>query len=384
MRGLHGIEERRARRRLAAVVRRDEDVARSGAPPGRRAPLPARARCRRPAARCGRRRRCAARTTSRSAARARVVVRAPDAAPRSRTPSHCQRWPATQRCDAGTPPQRMAVLERARAARRPGAPSTARAPPTWSLSRWLSIRRSRRRSPARAQQRHQHALPGVALARIARAAVVTAARARACAPGPQCPGRCRPQAGRTALGGPRHRRREQRRARAARRGAARARAAATRRAAGKQTRHLRPRRRAAPPDGAGQRREPASASRSAAAPATRPGSTAAPARCRRSASGVIDQRHQGIAIRLASMPTIETCWKITSVSGVRPSVAMTWVRRPRAHRRREPRRPAAPTRGGVGTPARRGCVAGRRRHQHATATNDSQKPGCVNAQGSTA
>jgi len=89
----------------------------------------------------------------------------------------------------------------------------------------------------------------------------------------------------------------------------------------------------------------------------------------------------GMAIRLASVPTIETCWKITSVSGVRPSVAMSWVRRPArivvARRAGQPRQPAA-----AGTPARRGCVAGDDDISSATAMNDSQKPGCVNAQGS--
>jgi hypothetical protein len=64
-----------------------------------------------------------------------------------------------------------------------------------------------------------------------------------------------------------------------------------------------------------------------------------------SASGVITSVTSGIATRLARKPTSETCWKKTSVSGVRPSVAITCVRRPprmlAAKRFGQPRQPVA-------------------------------------------
>ena len=97
-----------------------------------------------------------------------------------------------------------------------------------------------------------------------------------------------------------------------------------------------------------------------------------------SASGVITSVTSGIATRLATKPTSDTCWKNTSVSGVSPRVATSCVR---SHGRRHaaapaprPRMPAAPRR-------RRRCTSSDD-ISRPTATNDNQKPGCNSAQGS--
>ena len=115
------------------------------------APAPARARCRRSAARSRPARR-STRSTHDSAfgsQRALVVGRAAGAAPRSaRRPS-----PRTGRRRSGvwrgaSASSGWSASQRARAARRPAAPPAARrAPPTWSMSRWLSTSRSMRVSP---------------------------------------------------------------------------------------------------------------------------------------------------------------------------------------------------------------------------------------------
>ena len=91
-----------------------------------------------------------------------------------------------------------------------------------------------------------------------------------------------------------------------------------------------------------------------------------------SASGVISSVTSGMATRLASTPTRLNCWKNTSDSGARPSVATAWARRWAASS------PLAP-RPGAGAPA-----IGSLAISSATAVNDNQKPGCSSAQGSTA
>jgi len=90
----------------------------------------------------------------------------------------------------------------------------------------------------------------------------------------------------------------------------------------------------------------------------------------------------GIATRLAMKPTSDTCWKKTSVSGVRPSVAIACVRRPpraaatnRAGQARQPE--AAPV---AASGAR--VVAADDAISKPTAMNDSQKPGWVSTHGS--
>ena len=100
-----------------------------------------------------------------------------------------------------------------------------------------------------------------------------------------------------------------------------------------------------------------------------------------SASGVTTSVTDGIATRLARKPTSETCWKKTSVSGVRPSVAIDLgAQIARAHARARVA-PAAPAR-----PRRRRWRRLRARGDDAisrpTAANDSQKPACVSAHGS--
>ncbi len=77
----------------------------------------------------------------------------------------------------------------------------------------------------------------------------------------------------------------------------------------------------------------------------------------------------GIATRLAAKPTKDTCWKNSRLSGARPTLATTWVRSPARSRSRQPLRRRAPTPGSTTISS-------------ATATNDSQKPGCSSAHGS--
>ena len=103
-----------------------------------------------------------------------------------------------------------------------------------------------------------------------------------------------------------------------------------------------------------------------------------------SASGVTASVISGIATRLARNPTSDSCWKNTSVSGASPSVAITCVRSPcralPARCRGQPRQPAA---GGVDVTSRVRS-AGSEAISRPTAANDSQKPGCSSAHGSTA
>ena len=96
-----------------------------------------------------------------------------------------------------------------------------------------------------------------------------------------------------------------------------------------------------------------------------------------SASGVTTSVISGIATRLAGSPTSEICWKNSKVHGARPSVATHWLR---SKALSDSRSHAAP-----------GCCAGLVRIRapggseaisSATATKDSQKPGCSKAQGS--
>lgn len=86
-----------------------------------------------------------------------------------------------------------------------------------------------------------------------------------------------------------------------------------------------------------------------------------------SASGVMTKLISGMASRLASNPTTDSCAKQIRLSGARPAVAMSWVR---SAARRWARQPAA-----GGRPA---AIS------RPTAPNDSQKSGCSSAQGSTA
>ena len=63
------------------------------------------------------------------------------------------------------------------------------------------------------------------------------------------------------------------------------------------------------------------------------------------ASGVTTSVAAGMATRLARKPTRQTCWKKTGVSGVRPSVAITCLRRSvrtwAKRRARQPRQPGS-------------------------------------------
>jgi len=98
---------------------------------------------------------------------------------------------------------------------------------------------------------------------------------------------------------------------------------------------------------------------------------------------VIASVTSGIATRLASSPTSETWWKKAMVSGASPTVATSWVRsmpRTLAHacpRRRRHRLAPASTRQVAATTWSASVAI-----SSATATKDSQKPGCSSAQGS--
>jgi len=96
-----------------------------------------------------------------------------------------------------------------------------------------------------------------------------------------------------------------------------------------------------------------------------------------SASGVTTSVTSGIATRLAAKPTSDTCWKHTSESGARPSVATTCPRS--SPRRRSNSRAARP--GGTGGGARRTSPDA---SSSPTAANDSQNPACSSAHGSSA
>ena len=129
---------------------------------------------------------------------------------------------------------------------------------------------------------------------------------------------------------------------------------------------------------------PASRARKASSPCTAmaPSDHSGEARLPSRASGVTPSVTTGMATRLASRPTSETCWKKTSVSGVRPSVATTWVR--------SPARAAASSRANrlgraVAASPSSTSMAGRAivdASRRPTAAKESQKPGCVRAQGS--
>ena len=123
------------------------------------------------------------------------------------------------------------------------------------------------------------------------------------------------------------------------------------------------------------------------------------------ASGVTTSVTHGMASRLATKPTSEICWKMTSVSGASPSVAsacarsrpldawQAWRHSPTAAART---RGQAPCGGSAGSGIRSGPPSaaassgrcGRAALPEAinspTATKDSQKPGCSSAQGSRA
>ena len=98
------------------------------------------------------------------------------------------------------------------------------------------------------------------------------------------------------------------------------------------------------------------------------------------ASGVMSSVTTGIASRLASRPTNETCWKNTRLSGVRPRVATTCVRKP--PRSTRTKRAIAPLNAELRGTAMPGACTGRDAINSATAPNDSQNPGCSRAQGS--
>jgi hypothetical protein len=93
-----------------------------------------------------------------------------------------------------------------------------------------------------------------------------------------------------------------------------------------------------------------------------------------SASGVTSSVTSGIATRLATNPTIDTCWKNSKVSGASPTVAMACVR--------SALRIAARLRWRQPTGITTWVAAGSAPNSSATATKDNQKPGCSSAQGS--
>ena len=278
---------------------------------------------------------------------------------------------AARRSRAGAE-QRMAGLERARERATRERASTACAPPTWSTVAVAEHQQVDARVAAGAQQRHQHALAGVAVARVLRAGVEQQRRGRACARAPRCPGRRRRRAGRS---GPRPAARAAATAAAAPAAAPAGEPATA--AAGRQRRPpagRRPAPTAAPPAPSRPRRAtPASSAGSASSPCTarRRAATAARAQDAEQRQRRHAERDDGIATRFASKPTSDTCWKKTSVSGARPSVATTCVRRPRARRRQRAGGPAR--RPGAASPARaRPRRRGRRRHQQAD--RDEREP----------
>jgi hypothetical protein len=225
-----------------------------------------------------------------------------------------------------------------------------------------------------AQQRQQHALAGVAVARVLRPGVVDEQVAGACAPAPPCPAPRRPPAARHGPGRALHRR-----ATAAAPAAAPAR---SRQGSGITSSAPPARPRPAPrparhrhvPHGQRQRGQPPGpqALQQPAASAHSGGSSV-PSR----ASGVTSSVISGIATRLATKPTSDICWKKTSVSGARPTVATACERRP-------PRMAwmQAPMHRRTGRESRAVRMHRLRGHQQPTATNDSQKPGCSSAHGS--
>ncbi len=216
--------------------------------------------------------------------------------------------------------------------------STAGAPPTWSLSRWLSTSVSSRVSRARSSGTSTR-WPA-SLSRRSADRRRTAAHGWRCAPAPHCPARCRPPAARTA------------RARAAARATAAPAAAAADPAA--RSDHGRAAPAPAPPstpasaspqrrhrhrdDGPGPSR-PATADRPDSqpmAPAARShsGGTSTPSM----ASGVTTSVTQGMASALAASPTTDTWPNSSSVSGVSATVITHCSRRPEST---EPFRPLA-------------------------------------------
>jgi hypothetical protein len=94
------------------------------------------------------------------------------------------------------------------------------------------------------------------------------------------------------------------------------------------------------------------------------------------ASGVITTVTNGMATRLATKPTSETCWKKTMLKGARPTVATACVCNPE----RTVRRSAGHQPGSAVSP----CAAdtGWEPTSSATAAKDSQNPACSNAHGS--
>ena len=98
------------------------------------------------------------------------------------------------------------------------------------------------------------------------------------------------------------------------------------------------------PGQAARRASSASSACTTSAPSDQSGASATPA----SASGVMTSVTTGIATRLAMKPTSDTCWKKTSVSGVRPSVAIDLRAQAAARGGDEPCRPGAPAGGGAG------------------------------------
>ena len=305
------------------------------------------------------------------------------------TPSQVQRWPglAARRRAAPAPPADARPRASSSARRTGSAPSTARAPPTWSMSRWLSTSRSTRGVAARAQQRHEHALAGIAVARVLRPGVeqqdVGAGadqHRRALADvgdeqGRTSPvGRQRRAAAAAAAstsgsgeqpGAPGQRQHRQGAPRAARRPAPRAAPPAPTR-----------RRPAAPRAGPARHRAPAPRLRRAATAAT-PARRAAPA-----ASPAASPPESRPGWR--AKPTSETCWKKTRVSGVSPSVATTWVRTT-AHRPRRAHGASGRARAGAASAAAPVGRRPRRRRSHQQADGRERQPearAAVSAHGS--
>jgi hypothetical protein len=157
----HGVEKAVGRRGAAAVVRHQQHVAAQAGPGARPAPAPAHARCRPSAARCpaaGLTRSTQLTVLGRPAGVACVGVQhlEVDAVPGPALAGVATRCGTAWRAAGGRRPRNCS-------ARRPGnAASSDAAPPTWSVSRWLSISRSMPVAAA-TQQRQQHPLAGVGL-----------------------------------------------------------------------------------------------------------------------------------------------------------------------------------------------------------------------------
>ena len=363
---LHGVEEGGARRGLAAVVRHQQHVGAQRR--GARATSAAScgARCRRPAARPARRWRCAARSRCAlglaGAGRSRPR---PDAAPRSaRRPSPsagrprsgragrsaCSGWSGLDRAE-----QRGLRLHGQHRRRAAGVVAVA-----------MAQHHGVEPLAQRAQQRHQHALAGVAVeavarARCRRAGCGAAVRTSTALPWPMSAA----SSSNSPAGGPRRlpqqHRQQQRQAEQ--------RAAASGSRIASSTPPATP---AAPAHSGGaavdtrRQRQAASHCSSQPRPCTAGGGQVPQRRQQRRramASGVTTSVTQGIATALASRPTSETCWNSSSVSGVSASVTTHCSRSMRA----------AGLRRQAGAPPRRrpASVA----NSTPTATKLSQKPG---------